>query len=217
MPTKNATEGPRLTTTSYAILGLLALREWTTYELAQQMGRGFRRFWPRAESNIYVEPKKLAKLGLAKARHEHVGRRRRTVYSITPKGLKALKRWTNEPGGTPPVLEAETLVKIFFNEHATKEALLGHIDALRAWVTEFNVENIERARDYVRDRGPFPDRLAQIILMGRFLVGIADAVTAWVDEASRIVESWPDDTTKAEPDWEFVRMMAARPLPGESA
>jgi DNA-binding PadR family transcriptional regulator len=214
---KNVTEGARLTTTSYAILGLLALRDWTTYELAQQMGRGFRRFWSRAESNIYVEPKKLAKLGLAKARHEHVGRRRRTVYSITPKGLKALKQWTNEPSRAAPVLEAETLVKIFFNEHASKQALLGHIDAMREWVTEFNIENITRARDYVRDGGPFPDRLAQIILMGRFLVAIADGVTDWVTNAERIVASWPDDTTKADPDWEFVRMMAARPLPGESA
>jgi PadR family transcriptional regulator AphA len=28
---------PPLTSTSYAILGLLALRPWTTYELAKQM------------------------------------------------------------------------------------------------------------------------------------------------------------------------------------
>lgn len=217
MPVKNATDGARLTTTSYAILGLLSLREWTTYELAQQMGRGFRRFWPRAESNIYVEPKKLAKLGLAKARQEHVGRRRRTVYSITPKGLQALKRWTREPSRTTPTVESETLVKIFFNEHASKEALLAHIDDVRGWVAEFNVENVARARDYLRDRGPFPDRLAQIILMGRFLVGLADAVTQWVDDASRIVDGWPDDTTKAEPDWEFVQTIAARRLPGETA
>ena len=217
MPVKNATEGVRLTTTSYAILGLLALREWTTYELAQQMGRGFRRFWPRAESNIYVEPKKLAKLGLATARQEHVGRRRRTVYSITPKGLTALKKWTREPSRSEPLLESETLVKIFFNEHGTKDALLDHIDAMLEWVTALNVENIERAREYVRSGGPFPDRLAQIVLMGRFITAYADAVTDWATNARRIVEAWPDDTTKAEPDWEFVRMMAARPLPGENA
>ena len=30
-------DAPSLTTTSYAILGLLAVKPWTTYELAQQM------------------------------------------------------------------------------------------------------------------------------------------------------------------------------------
>ena len=35
----NASMKKELTTTSYAILGLLALRSWTTYELAKQMQR----------------------------------------------------------------------------------------------------------------------------------------------------------------------------------
>ncbi len=48
-----------MTTTSYAILGLLAIRPWTTYELTQQMQRSLSRFWPRAESKLYEEPKKL--------------------------------------------------------------------------------------------------------------------------------------------------------------
>jgi len=53
----------RLTTTTYAILGLLALKPWTTYELATQMGRAMNRFWPRAQSRIYDEPAKLVAAG----------------------------------------------------------------------------------------------------------------------------------------------------------
>jgi len=34
-----------LPTRSYAILGLLAIRDWTTYELAQQMERGVGDIW----------------------------------------------------------------------------------------------------------------------------------------------------------------------------
>ena len=44
-----------LTPTSYAILGLLAIKPWTTYELAQQMGRALSQFWPCAESKLYEE------------------------------------------------------------------------------------------------------------------------------------------------------------------
>ena len=67
-----------LTPTSYSILGLLALKPWTTYELAQQMERALGQFWPRAESRLYEEPKKLVAHGLARASSEMVGKRPRT-------------------------------------------------------------------------------------------------------------------------------------------
>jgi len=78
-----------LSTTSFAVLGLLALRPWSTYELTRQMKRGLHYFWPSAESGVYEEPKKLVARGLAKAELGHVGRRPRTVYSITPEGRGA--------------------------------------------------------------------------------------------------------------------------------
>jgi DNA-binding PadR family transcriptional regulator len=70
-----------LTTTSYAILGLLSLRSWTSYELAEQMRRALGLFWPRAESGIYREPKKLEAHGLARSTTEYVGERARTTRS----------------------------------------------------------------------------------------------------------------------------------------
>jgi len=45
---------PRLTTTSCAILGQLALRRWPAYELIQEMRHNLHYFWPRAESGIYA-------------------------------------------------------------------------------------------------------------------------------------------------------------------
>jgi PadR family transcriptional regulator AphA len=82
-----------LTTTSYAILGQLALRPWTTYELAAEMRRNVHYFWPRAESLIYAEVKRLAVNGLAAAEKSAVGKRPRTTYSITPAGQAALSAW----------------------------------------------------------------------------------------------------------------------------
>ena len=54
----------KLTTTSYAILGLLDLRDWTAYDLAQQAGRSLAYAWPVSESQLYAEPKRLAEEGL---------------------------------------------------------------------------------------------------------------------------------------------------------
>ena len=86
-----------LTTTSYAVLGLLSVRSWTAYELTKQMSRSLSHIWPRAVSAIYKEPKLLVAHGLATASVEDNGERRRTRYSITPEGRRALEAWLARP------------------------------------------------------------------------------------------------------------------------
>src|SRR6188768_4017130 len=103
----------RRPTTGYAILGLLALQPWTTYELAQQVRRSLNWFWPRAERKLYDEPKRLVAAGLATATEEFTGRRRRTVYEITDPGRHALADWLAAEAA-PPIWESEAMVKVFF-------------------------------------------------------------------------------------------------------
>ncbi len=107
-----------LTTTSYAILGLLAARSWSTYELIQQMERSLGHMWPRAASKLYEEPKKLVEHGLARVTRDDVGRRRRNVYAITAEGRRALAAWLEDPGAGPS-LEFEQLLKISFADSGT--------------------------------------------------------------------------------------------------
>ena len=201
-----------LTTTSYAILGLLAIKPWTTYELAQQMERSIKSFWPRAASRIYEEPKRLAAEGLAKATADSVGRRPRTTYAITAKGRRALERWLAEPGGGP-TLEFEALLKVFYAEHGRKQDVLANITAIRQWADRQTAENIAFARLYRDTGGPFPERLASITLIGRFLTELADMVEHWSDWAERTVGAWPEDMNDVEPDWETLRTVAARTEP----
>ncbi len=196
-----------LTTTSYAILGLLSLQPWTTYELAQQMHRALGQFWPRAESKLYEEPKKLVAHGFAKASVEHVGKRPRTVYSITPAGRKALRAWMPQPSDGP-VIEFEGLVHVFFAEHGTKDDLLAAIDAARDWVDQRYEESEGINQSYLAGEGAFPDRLPWNILCGRFLQEMVDAVERWADWAAKTVEGWPDDVRAAPPDLDTLEQMA---------
>jgi len=183
--------GKELTTTSYAILGLLAIGEWTTYELAQQMQRSLHNFWPRAERRIYDEPKLLVAHGLAKARTEHTGRRPRTVYAITPKGRAALRAWLAQPGAGPS-LEFEALLKVFLADRGSKEALLANIRGVQAWAEQEHRRGIQLVRDYLQTGGPFPDRLHIIALMVRFLgFEWGAAVYRWATWAEQEVERWP--------------------------
>lgn len=184
-------DGKELTTTSYAILGLLAIGEWTTYELAKQMRRSLRNFWPRAERRIYDEPKLLVVHGLAQARTEYTGRRPRTIYSITRKGRAVLRTWLARPGAGPS-LEFEALLKVFLADHGSKEALLANIRGIQAWAEDEHRQGIQLVRDYLQTGGPFPDRLHIIALMVRFLGFEWDAaVHRWARWAEREVQRWP--------------------------
>ena len=189
----------RLTTTSYALLGLLAIRPWSTYELTQQMDRSLGRIWPRATSKLYEEPKKLVALGFARSRVERVGERPRTVYSVTPKGRRALAAWMREPPAGP-VLEAEPLLRMFFADNGTRDDALAALAATRAWAGERNELNRAVGRDYLAGAGRFQERAACTMLVGRFLTDYYRLVAEWADWATAIVEAWPDDPAGAEPD-----------------
>ena len=203
-----ATVAP-LTTTSYAILGLLAIKPWTTYELAQQMRRALGQFWPRAESKLYEEPKKLVAHGLARATKTTTGNRPRTVYAITAKGRRAMQDWVPQPGAGP-VLEFEGLVKLFYAEHGTKADILATLERVRAWTDDQHRESMGLSRSYLDGKGAFPERLPWLVLCGQFLEEFDIMVERWTEWATNVVTSWPDDITQAEPELEVLEAQARR-------
>ncbi len=120
-----------LTTTSYAILGVLAIRPWSAYELTGYMrSSAVRRVWPRTESRLYAEPKNLVARGLVKASTEYTGKRSRTVYSITEAGRRALSDWLSEPSARQEI-EDEAMLKVLLCDHGTREQLLDTIRAAK--------------------------------------------------------------------------------------
>ena len=161
--------GARLTTTTYGVLGLLAVRPHSTYELAKAMDRSVGRVWPRAKSKLFEEPKKLVQHGYATAKEDAVGRRPRTVYTITRAGRRALAAWLAEPGDGP-ALEFEGLVKLIFADHGTRDAALASLARARQWAVEQNVGNIEAGEKFVAaEDGLYAERRATTLLLGAFL------------------------------------------------
>ena len=203
---------PALTSTSYAVLALLALQPWTTYQLARQMERSLGWIWPRAVSRLYEEPKKLVGAGLATSRAEATGRRRATVYAITPEGRGALAAWLAEPG-TGPVLECEALVKIAYADQGTRDGLLANLDGLIDDVTAKLAFGQMIAASYLEGRGPFQERLPLSGLMWRFLWDYHVTVLRWARWARDQVQAWPEDLTQLDATAEFGRIVAAAGSP----
>ena len=203
---------PALTTTSYAILALLALQPWTTYQLARQMERSLGWIWPRAISRLYEEPKKLVAAGLATSQTGATGRRPSTVYTITAEGRRALATWLAEPG-TGPVLECEALVKIAYADHGTRAGLLANLAALIEDSTAKLHFGQMIADAYLEGRGPFPERLPLSGLMWRFLWDYQVTVLRWARWAQAQVQAWPEDLTQLDAAAEFHRMVSAASKP----
>jgi PadR family transcriptional regulator AphA len=179
-----------LTPTSYALLGLLAIQPWSSYELAKQMGRSLHYVLPRAESNVYAEAKRLVVAGLAETEREAVGRRGRTVYSITDAGRAALDAWLATPA-RPTLLEAEALVKILFGTGMPPEDLLGHIERFGAEAEQTRAPWAAIAQDYLEGRGPFPARLHVNTLFWVFAARYSRMRAEWARWAASFVADWP--------------------------
>jgi PadR family transcriptional regulator AphA len=199
MPTTRSTAQKDAGTTAYALLGLLAERPWTAYELAQQVRRSLGWFWPRAERKLYDDPKRLVSAGLATATEEFTGRRRRTVYAITAAGREELAAWLRTPSAEPS-WENEALVKVYFADG-------GDLASLRGTLTEAG----DRARARLAELGSTegdsdaaPERLHLSALTLRLRAEHEAATARWADWALTESASWPSSGDPGEWDAEAV-------------
>jgi PadR family transcriptional regulator, regulatory protein AphA len=181
----------QLTTTSYALLGLLNLEPFSAYDLAKYMQRSaLSRLWPRTEASIYREPKTLVANGLARARTERTGKRTRTVYQITPAGRRAFKAWLRQPTTNGLVFECEAAVKVFFGDSSDLETLRAHLERLRAEGDVSAGRAEEMAREWMQGNLRFPSRLPYTVLAGDLIARVEHAVREWADEWIDNLSTW---------------------------
>ena len=110
---------------SYEILGLVGQTGAGAHDLLRLARRSRMLTWA-GESQYYVEPKRLAKLGYLSARKEPGKTRERTVYALTDKGIAALREYAETPVTFTP-LKSEALLRLLIadlvGEQVTRESL----------------------------------------------------------------------------------------------
>lgn len=176
---KRSESSDELSLFSYEILGLVGRGGAGAHDLLQMARRGRMLDWA-GESQYYVEPKRLATLGYLDARREPGKTRERTVYTLTEKGLEALREYAHTPVRFTP-LKSDPLLRLLLcdlvGESVTRESML----TLRADIADIR-QRLDAAETRAR---ALPHRAKYLQLVVDFLRGYLDLHLVLVDEVER--------------------------------
>jgi PadR family transcriptional regulator AphA len=143
----------------HAVLGLLAERPASGYDLMKLFETSLANVWPATQSQVYGELGKLAAAGLLAVSAE--GPRGRKEYTITGEGRAELRHWLTE---TEPerFRRSETLLRVFFLGVLTPVEATVHLglEASRAAAGRQALRDLEASVDWGDDAISVYGRLA---------------------------------------------------------
>jgi DNA-binding PadR family transcriptional regulator len=174
---------PELTLFSYMVLALVGRGGASPYEL-QRMARQGRIYDWAGESQYYVEPKRLARLGYLEASKEPGKTRERTVYRLTDKGLAALRDWAGSALSFPR-LEHEALVMLLGGDLIEDADLRASVTSLRDDIADLSARLDVAEAAAAR----LPHREKYLMMGHRLSRRLLDAHLEWLDEIERELES----------------------------
>jgi DNA-binding PadR family transcriptional regulator len=200
---------PSASVATYGLLGLLATRSWTGYELTQQYGRSLRFVWPTSEAHLYREQRRLVDLGWAAVEEEPAGRRQRKRYTITASGRAALQGWlATEPA--EPRFQVEGILRTFHGDHGGSAELAAAMRATADEAGRMLDEMLGFVDDYLADAGPlvmleegrepeefrgrpmFPERLHVVAAAIDVTTRLLHELEEFFGETAAEVAGWPD-------------------------
>ena len=195
---------PKLSPTSYAVLGLLASGPFSAYELTKHMRRSaLAELWPRTEASLYREPKILEAHGFATATRDAIGARKRTVYAITPAGRRALRAWLRTPG-QGLVFECEAALKAFFGDAGSLDDLRTQLRTIAGEVAATDPPAAVMLRQLRDGDVRFPERLHYTAMSADLIARLRLAVASWAGDWADRTDRWStvvlDDSSRREAD-----------------
>jgi DNA-binding PadR family transcriptional regulator len=168
-----------LTLFSYEILGLVGRQGVGAHDLKRMVQRGRALAWA-GESQYYTEPKRLAGLGYLAARREPGRTRERTVYTLTDKGLAALREYARTDVTFTP-LKSELLLRLLICDLVGEDVTRESVAALRAELDEIRA-GLDRAAESARD---LPHREKYLLLVVGFVRRYLELHEQFIDQLER--------------------------------
>jgi DNA-binding PadR family transcriptional regulator len=178
-----AMPGEELSLFSYEILGLVGRSGAGAHDLLRLARRGRMLDWA-GESQYYVEPKRLARLGYLDTRREPGRTRERTVYTLTEKGLEALRAYARTPVTFTP-LKSEPLLRLLIADLVGEAPTRASIGTLRADIDDL----FARLDESAAAAELLPHRRKYLMLVNDFLRRLLELHLEWVGEVERELAS----------------------------
>ena len=148
------------------------------------MARQGRIYADFAESQWYAEPKRLEKLGYLASRKEPGRTRPRTHYTLTDRGLDALREWMREPARFSRV-QMEPAWRLLAADLVGEQAVLESLCALRD-----EIADLLARLDVAEAMAPsIPHRERYLLLNHRLARRIIEAHARWLDEVEAMLMS----------------------------
>jgi DNA-binding PadR family transcriptional regulator len=147
-----------MSTLRYALLGLLARKPLSGYDLKKRMEERVGFFWSARHSQIYPELARLEREGMVTHKVvEQSDRPDKKVYEATSAGLAALKEWVTAPVNPRPardelvlkayslwLAEPEEALALFREQERRHEEQLRQYEEIRAWMEREWKGDLER-------------------------------------------------------------------------
>jgi DNA-binding PadR family transcriptional regulator len=167
---------------SYEILGLVGRRGAGAHDLLRMARRGRMLDWA-GESQYYVEPKRLAGLGYLETHREPGRTRERTVYTLTEKGLDALRVYARTPVRFTP-LKSDPLLRLLICDLVGEPVTRSSLATLREDIADL----MERLEDGEATARVLEHRSKYLLLVINFLRRYLELHLELVDEVEREFE-----------------------------
>jgi DNA-binding PadR family transcriptional regulator len=164
---------------SYEILGLVGHGGAGPHDLLRMARRGRMLAWA-GESQYYTEPKRLAKLGYLAPRKEPGKTRERTVYTLTDKGLEALREHAGTAVSFTP-LKSDALLRLLICDLVGEDVTRRSMATLRDDITDIHA----RLDDAEQSAHRLPHREKYLLLSVAFLRRLLDLHEQLLDEVER--------------------------------
>jgi len=164
---------------SYEVLGLVGEGGAGAHDLLRMARHGRILDWA-GESQYYVEPKRLAKLGYLEARKEPGKTRERTVYTLTDKGRQALAEYARTPVTITP-LKSDALLRLLICDLVGEAVTRASLPALRDDLEDLRA----RLDESQRRASELPHREKYLLLIVDFLRGFLVLHEQLIDDVER--------------------------------
>ena len=170
-----------LTPLSYVVLALVGRDGAAPHDLVRMAQGGQRLYHAGAASKIYEQPKRLEKLGYLRSEKQPGKTKERTYYTLTEKGLTALREWLGRPSSFPRI-QSEAVARVLASDLAEDERVVAEsLRTLRQEIAELAAGTDEDER-----RAPsIPHRERQLKLVRSLGRRLLQAHLDWIDDVER--------------------------------